>query len=73
MELRKIKSPAEIACLRKAGEITHLAMRHMIENIRPGMTEQQVVGLGIQAIYETVASAKLIRFGPLLDTAATKQ
>lgn len=65
MELRKIKSPAEIACLRKAGEITHLAMRYMIENIRPGMTEQQVVGLGIQAIYENGGECEAYPFWSL--------
>lgn len=58
MEFRKIKSPAEIACLRRAGEITSKALAFMIENIRPGMTEQQACGLGLQAIYELGAEGE---------------
>ncbi len=57
MEVRKIKSPAEIACLREAGRITHAAMRFMMDNIRPGMTEQQASGLAARSIFENGAEA----------------
>jgi len=52
MELRMIKTPDELACMRKAAEITHAAMKYTIENAKPGMTENQVRGLGVQSIYE---------------------
>lgn len=52
MELRMIKTPDELACMRKAAEITHAAMKYTIENAEPGMTENQVRGLGVRAIYE---------------------
>lgn len=51
MQLRMIKSPAEIACLRKAGEITVKGLENQLKHIKPGMTEQQVVGLAMEAIY----------------------
>lgn len=51
MSLRKIKSPAEVACLRKAGEITVKGLENQLAHIKPGMTEQQVVGLAMEAIY----------------------
>jgi len=49
--LRGIKSEAEIACLREAFHIAELAMDQVLEQIRPGMTELQVVGIVQQAIY----------------------
>ena len=52
MELRMIKTPDELACMRKAAEITVAAMDFTIDNIKPGMTEHQVRGLGLRAIYE---------------------
>ena len=51
MTLRKIKSPAEMACLRKAGEITVKALENELAHIKPGMTEQQVCGYAMEAIY----------------------
>jgi Xaa-Pro aminopeptidase len=50
--LRSIKSPAEIACLKKAFQISEIAMDRAIAALRPGMTELQIVGLVQQAIYE---------------------
>ena len=52
MKLRMIKSPAEIECMRHAGRITAQAMDHVIENIRPGMTELQVRGLALGRMHE---------------------
>ncbi len=51
MTLRKVKSPAEMACLRKAGEITVKALENELAHIKPGMTEQQVCGYAMEAIY----------------------
>ena len=51
MKLRMVKSPAEIACLKKAGEITVKGLENQLKYIKPGMTEQQVVGLAMEAIY----------------------
>ncbi len=52
VELRSVKSEQELACLRKAFEISEIAMGHVIESIRPGMTELQVVGMVQRSIYE---------------------
>ncbi|NLD59145.1 MAG: aminopeptidase P family protein [Clostridiales bacterium] len=52
MSLRMIKSPAEIACLRRAGEITAQTVEYVYANIRPGMTELQVRGLANGKMYE---------------------
>ncbi len=51
MSLRMIKSPSEIACLRKAGDITVKALENVLAHIKPGMTEQQVCGLAMEAIF----------------------
>jgi Xaa-Pro aminopeptidase len=52
MELRMVKSPAEIECMRYAGKITALTMDYVIENIKPGMTELQVRGLALGKMHE---------------------
>jgi Xaa-Pro aminopeptidase len=52
MELRMIKSPNEIACLRHAGLITAKTFDHVLAHIKPGMTELQVRGLACAALYE---------------------
>lgn len=50
--LRARKSDNEIECLREAARITHKATQKVIEAIRPGVTELQMVGVAQQAIYE---------------------
>ena len=50
--LRMIKTENELNCMRKAGEITHKTMDYVIENIKPGMTESQVVGLALGKMHE---------------------
>lgn len=55
MELRMVKSENEIACLRRAGQITRKAFDYVLENIRPGMTELQVRGLACASMYENGA------------------
>ncbi|MEJ1089974.1 Xaa-Pro peptidase family protein [Microbacterium sp. Mu-80] len=49
--LRAQKSPWEIANLRKAFEISEIALSAILERIRPGMTELQVVGIAQAAMY----------------------
>lgn len=53
--MRSIKSEAELACLRRAVEISELAVERVLAEVRPGMTEQQVVGIAQQAMYENGA------------------
>ncbi len=50
--LRSVKSDNEIACLREAAHITQKATEAVIQAIRPGMTELQLVGIAQKTIYE---------------------
>jgi len=49
--LRQIKSKAEILCLKEAFRISEKAVDAVLEKIRPGMTELQVVGIAQEALY----------------------
>ena len=49
--LRSIKSENEIACIREGLRITELATQAVINRIRPGMTELQLVGVAQETIY----------------------
>ena len=49
-ELRQIKSVAELACLREGYRIAELASQQVIKEIRPGMTELQMVGVAQRVI-----------------------
>ncbi len=51
-DLRMIKSENELACQRKAAEITRLTFDYVLQNIRPGMTEAQVAGMAIGKMHE---------------------
>lgn len=51
-ELRSIKSDAEIACLREGYRIAELATQQVIREIKPGLTELQMVGVAQRVIYE---------------------
>lgn len=55
VELRKIKSENELACLREGYRIADLATQQVIKEIRPGMTELQMVGVAQRVIYENGA------------------
>lgn len=55
VELRSVKSDAEVACLKEAGRITDLAIQDVIAAIRPGMTELQLVGVAQKSMYENGA------------------
>ncbi|MCF7854058.1 MAG: aminopeptidase P family N-terminal domain-containing protein, partial [Candidatus Pacebacteria bacterium] len=49
--LRRVKSPTEIACLREGLRIGELALHAMLEAGRPGMTELELTGIAVEAIY----------------------
>ncbi|MFA7637159.1 MAG: Xaa-Pro peptidase family protein [Monoglobales bacterium] len=50
--IRMIKTENELACMRKAAEITRKTMDYVLENIKVGMTESQVVGLALGKMHE---------------------
>ncbi len=50
-EMRMIKSENELACMREAFRISEVATEAVLEQIEPGMTEQQVVGIAQGAMY----------------------
>jgi len=51
IDLRIVKSPAEIALLKKAFQISETAIDAILGEIRPGMTELQVIGIAQREIY----------------------
>lgn len=55
IEMRKVKSENEIALLRQAFCISELAMAAVLEQIKPGMTERQVVGIAQESMYRNGA------------------
>lgn len=55
VELRKIKSENELACLAEGYRIADLATQQVMKEIRPGMTELQMVGVAQRVVYENGA------------------
>ncbi|MCK9329175.1 MAG: Xaa-Pro peptidase family protein [Candidatus Cloacimonetes bacterium] len=55
VELRQIKSENELACLREGYRIAELATQQVIKEIKPGMTELQMVGVAQRVVYENGA------------------
>lgn len=55
VELRSVKSENELKCLREGYRIAELAMQQVIHEIRPGMTELEMVGVAQRVIYENGA------------------
>lgn len=51
-ELRKIKSENELACIREGFRIIEKATDEVIKNLKPGVTELQMVGVAQKVIYE---------------------
>ena len=49
--LRSIKSDAELACLREGYRIAEIANQQVMKEIKPGMTELQMVGVAQRVIY----------------------
>ncbi len=55
LALRGVKSENELACMREGFRITELAMDEVIKNLKPGVTELQMVGIAQRVIYENGA------------------
>ena len=49
--LRYVKSEGELACMRKAFQISELAVEAILNEIKPGMTELQAIGIALREIY----------------------
>jgi len=52
LPLRFVKSENELNCMRKAYAISELAVEAIINEIKPGMTELQVIGIAQREIYK---------------------
>ena len=52
IDLRIVKSPAEIALMKKAFQISEAAIDAILGEIKPGMTELQVIGIAQREIYQ---------------------
>ena len=50
-EMRTIKSNAELRCMREAFRISEVATGVVLNQMKPGMTEQEVVGIAQGAMY----------------------
>ena len=57
-KLRRVKSPAEIACLREGQRIGELALDAMLKAVQPGMTELQLAGIAVDVIYRNGAECE---------------
>ncbi len=55
VNLRKIKSENELACIREGFRIIELATDEVIRSLKPGVTELQMVGVAQRVIYENGA------------------
>jgi Xaa-Pro aminopeptidase len=55
VELRSIKSKNELACIKEGFRIIEIATDEVIRNLKPGVTELQMVGIAQKAIYENGA------------------
>lgn len=52
IDMRKIKSANEIACIRHGFSIVEYATEEVLKALKPGVTECQMVGIAQRAIYE---------------------
>ena len=55
VNLRKIKSANELACIREGFRIIELATDEVIRQLKPGVTELEMVGVAQKVIYENGA------------------
>jgi len=55
IEMRKVKSENELALLREAFRISELAIEAVLAQIKPGMSEVQVVGIAQEVMYRNQA------------------
>ena len=58
VDLRKIKSENELACIREGFRIIEKATDEVIKCLKPGVTELQMVGVAQRVIYENGAEYK---------------
>ena len=65
-QLRMIKDADEIAAMRRAVQITELALEDVIDAVRAGMTERQVANLLTQALLHRGAEG--LAFDPLVQS-----
>ena len=57
-KLRSVKSPAELACLREGLRLGEIAMEAMIAAVKPGMTELELTGVAVNALYSNGAECE---------------
>jgi len=57
-KLRSVKSPAELACLREGLRLGEIALEEMLKAAKPGMTELQLTGVAINALYSNGAECE---------------
>lgn len=57
-ELRSVKSPAEIACLKAGLQLGELALEAMLQAVKPGMTELQLTGIAVENLYRNGAEGE---------------
>jgi Xaa-Pro aminopeptidase len=50
--LRMIKTENELVCMREAARITSKTFDYLLDNISPGMTESQIIGLALGKMHE---------------------
>lgn len=55
IEMRKLKSPNELALMRRAFRIAEQALEAVLQHIKPGMAETEVVGIAQEVIYRNGA------------------
>ncbi len=56
--LRQIKSESELSCLREGLRIGEIALDAMMESIKPGMTELELSGIAVDALYRNGAESE---------------
>lgn len=59
-DIRVIKSPAEIECLKKACEISQVAARTGWEALHPGMTEKELVAIMVSTMFRKGAELGIV-------------
>jgi len=52
LPLRYVKTETELACMRRAFEISEIAVDAVLNEMKPGMTEFQVIGIAQREIYK---------------------
>src|SRR5205814_2679045 len=64
--VRRIKSPLEIDCVRRAARYTEAGMRTAMDVIREGVTDNEVAGAAGHAIYS--AGSEYMTLAPIVTT-----